>query len=76
MPTERDIVLKRDGFTRSKKWVILQVEMAKKTAPVGFSEQIAAKVCGLISKGLSLRKIELREGMPTKSGRPELATPG
>jgi hypothetical protein len=41
--------------------------VAKKTAPVGFSEDIALRVCGLISEGLSLRKIEKREGMPTKS---------
>jgi hypothetical protein len=41
--------------------------MAKKTAPVGFSEDIAARICGLISEGLSLRKIEMKEGMPTKS---------
>jgi hypothetical protein len=41
--------------------------VAKKTAPCGFSEDIAAKVCGLISEGLSLRKIQMKEGMPTKS---------
>ena len=33
-----------------------------------FSEDIAAQVCGLISECLSLRKIEMKVGMPTKSG--------
>jgi hypothetical protein len=42
--------------------------MAKKAATVGFSEDIAAQVCGLISEGLSLRKIEMKEGMPSKVG--------
>jgi hypothetical protein len=41
--------------------------VAKKSASVEFSEDIAARVCGLISEGLSLRKIDIREGMPTKS---------
>ncbi len=41
--------------------------MAKKSTPCGFSEDIALKVCGYISEGLSLRKIEKLEGMPTKS---------
>jgi hypothetical protein len=41
--------------------------VAKKTAPVEFSEDIALAVCGHISVGLSLRKIEAIEGMPTKS---------
>jgi hypothetical protein len=41
--------------------------MAKKATPVEFTEDIAAKACGLIAEGLSLRKIELRKGMPTKS---------
>ena len=41
--------------------------MAKKTAPVEFSEDIALAVCGQISLGLSLRKIEVLDGMPTKS---------
>ena len=41
--------------------------MTKKAAPVEFSEDIAAQVCSLIAEGLSLRKIESREGMPTKS---------
>lgn len=41
--------------------------MAKQKAPVEFSEDIALRVCGLISEGLSLRKIEAKEGMPTKS---------
>jgi hypothetical protein len=34
---------------------------------VAFSENIALRVCGLISEGLSLRKIEKLEGMLTKS---------
>lgn len=41
--------------------------MAKKADPIEFSEEIAAQVCGLIAEGLSLRKIEVKEGMPTKS---------
>jgi hypothetical protein len=41
--------------------------MGKKTAPVEFGADIAAQVCGLIAAGLSLRKIKMREGMPTKS---------
>jgi hypothetical protein len=42
--------------------------VAKRTALVEFSEDIAAKVCGLISEGLSFRKIEMRGGMPSKAG--------
>ena len=41
--------------------------MAKKISPVGFSDDVALRVCGLISEGLSLRKIEKLQGMPTKS---------
>jgi hypothetical protein len=41
--------------------------MAKKATPVEYTEDIAAKARGLIAEGLSLRKIELRKGMPTKS---------
>jgi hypothetical protein len=40
---------------------------AKKTAPFRFGDDVALRVCGLISEGLSLRKIEKLEGMPTKS---------
>lgn len=41
--------------------------MGKKAAPVEFSEDICLAVCGHISLGLSLRKIEAIDGMPTKS---------
>jgi len=42
--------------------------MTKKGGPVEFSERIALRVCGLISEGLSLRKIQAVEGMPSKAG--------
>lgn len=35
--------------------------------PVDFSPDLVAEVCGLISVGNSLRKIERMEGMPTKA---------
>jgi hypothetical protein len=41
--------------------------MGKKPAGFEFSEDIALAVCAHISFGLSLRKIEAIEGMPTKS---------
>lgn len=41
---------------------MLSVETVKKGTPVEFSEDFASKVCGLISEGLGLRKIEMKEG--------------
>lgn len=41
--------------------------MGKKDCRVEFSEDVALAVCGHISLGLSLRKIENIKGMPTKS---------
>jgi hypothetical protein len=33
-----------------------------------FCEDIALRVCGYISEGLSLRKVEQQTGMPSKAG--------
>jgi hypothetical protein len=41
--------------------------VGKNSAPFGFSEGVAARVCGLISEGYGLRKIEREPGMPTKA---------